>query len=60
MSNDETGEDFYYSESTVVPVLLKQKKLEDIEPPLNFIIDEERYKRTKVKRKTLRYVPKQD
>lgn len=60
MSNGEAGDDYYFSESTVVPVLLKPKKMEDIELPLDFSIDAEMYKRTKVKRKTLRYVPKQD
>jgi len=60
MSNDGTGEDVYFSESTAVPNLLKPKEKEDIEHPLDFNIDIERYKKTKVKRKTLRYVVKQD
>ncbi len=60
MSDNGTGDDFYFSESTVVPTLLKPKEKEGIEPPLDFEIDVERYKKTKVRRKTLRYVPKQD
>lgn len=60
LSDDGTGEDFYFSESTTVPTLLKPKEKEDIEHPLDINIDIERYKKTKVKRKTVRYVVKQD
>jgi len=60
LSDDGTGEDFYFSESTVVPTLRKPKEKEDLEHPLDFNIDIERYKKTKVKRKTLHYVVKQD
>lgn len=60
MSDNDTGGDFYFSESTTLPVLLKTKKKEETEAPLDFDIEVERYKKTKVKRKTLRYVPKQD
>ncbi len=56
----ETGGDFYFSESTTLPVLLKPKKKEDTDDILDFNIEVERYKKTKVKRRTLRYVPKQD
>ncbi len=60
LSDDGTGEDFYFSESTVVPTLQKPKQKEDIEYPLDINIDVERYKKTKVKRKTFSYVVKQD
>ncbi len=60
MLDSDTGGDSYFSESTTLPVLLKPKKREDAEVPLDFDIDVEKYKKTKVKRKTLRYVPKQD
>lgn len=60
LSDNGTGEDFYFSESTVVPTLIKPKEKENIEPPLDFNIEVERYKKTKVKRKTMLYVPKPD
>ncbi len=60
LSDNGTGEDFYFSESTVVPTLIKPKEKKDVEPPLDFNIEVERYKKTKVKRKTMRYVPKPD
>lgn len=60
MTDNETGGDFYFSESTTLPILLKPKKKEDIDTLLDFDIDVKRYKKTRVKRRTLRYVPKQD
>jgi hypothetical protein len=60
LSDDGTGEDFYFSESTVVPTLLKSREKDHTKHPLDFNIDIERYKKTKVKRKTLRYVVNQD
>ncbi|GEM_PF-2538984 len=60
MSDEGTFDDVYFSESTVVPTLLKPKDKGGIKPPLDFEIEVERYNKTKVRRKTLRYVPKQD
>ncbi len=65
MPENVTCDDLYFGESqTVVPTLLKPKKTEDKDYPFDINIDVEnyieKYKKTKIKRKILRYVSKQD
>lgn len=57
MSDELNDYDSYFSDTTTsAPILLKTKKKEDQKS----YFDIEKYEKTKVKRKTLRYVPKQD
>lgn len=60
MTDELTNYDFFGASETVAP-LPKYKKKEDEEESYKDInIDVEKYEKTKVKRKTFRYVPKQD
>lgn len=61
MSDELNEYDSYFDDATTsAPILLKTKKKEDKKSYLDIDIDTEKYEKTKVKRKTLRYVPKQD
>ncbi len=61
MSDELNDYDSYFVEMTTsAPILLKTKKKEDNKFHIDIDIDTEKYEKTKVKRKTLRYVPKQD
>jgi len=50
----------YFGESQTVAPLSKPKKKEEKDSYSNFNLDVEKYDKTKVKRKTFHYVPKQD
>ena len=57
MTDELTNYDYFGASETVAP-FTKHKKKEESYKDIN--IDVEKYEKTKVKRKTFRYVPKQD
>jgi len=57
MTDESTNYNYFGASETYAP-LQKPKKKEESYKDIN--IDVEKYEKTKVKRKTFRYVPKQD
>jgi hypothetical protein len=64
MSDNTTNYDSYFDTSGTVSSILKPKKKEKKESYVDINIDIEKYiedyRKTKVRKKTFRYVPKQD
>jgi len=58
MTDELTNYDYFGASETVAPLPKHKKKKEESNPDI--VIDVEKYEKTKVKRKTFRYVPKQD
>lgn len=57
MTDELTNYDYFGASETVAPLSKHKKKVESYK---DINIDVEKYEKTKVKRKTFRYVPKQD
>lgn len=60
MTDELTNCDFFGASETVAPLTKYKKKGDDEKSYKDANIDVEKYEKTKVKRITFRYVPKQD